>query len=141
MEIKIKITTPKGHAKVTEKRVRPFILKSKKPHEIYTNEEDNQIVWVIRGNVREINKITKNVNKFDMLVNLMLGRLARSRIVKNKMSKEGMEELTDMFINHTNIEVVKKATQEELDEDGKSWWQKVKEKFKKQGGDEDGTDK
>jgi hypothetical protein len=61
-------------------------------------------------------------------------------VIKNKIVKFGakkfgatdeqMDKLTDMFSNGTTIEVLTEASAQEIIDDGKSFWTKIKEKFR-----------
>ena len=140
MNIKISIKTPKGQASKTNERIKPMLLGRKwlvafdksKSFNTYVNEEDNEIIWDIEAPVKDCLRIQKNVSTFDALVSgVMENRLVKKAIHKNT-DEAGEAELKDMLQNQTSCEVIKKATQEEMDEYNKTWWQRVKEKFRKQ---------
>jgi len=129
MEIKILINTPKGQAKGTEKKLRPFLLGKNKPKELWTNEEDNQIVWIIDTDVRRAMKIQRNVMVFDKMMESVLNHKYVKGTIHKKLSKEDQAQLKDMLQNQTTVEVIKTYT----DEDNKrtSIWEKIKSKFVK----------
>lgn len=130
MEIKIRIRTPIGHAMSVEKKLRLFIIGSKKKLlETYVSPENDEFIWNIGGSVRDIISVQNNVNKFDMFVRKTLD----SKIVKNtlrkKLSPKDEKYLVDMLNNHTKIEIIKSATAFELVEENLTWWGRIKKKF------------
>jgi len=132
MKVKVLISTPKGQASGTEKKLRPWLIGSKKKltNIIRVSPEDDQIVWEIDSNIRTIMKIQRNVNRFDGIIQMMF----ENKMVKGamgKMKQEDQDQLKDMLNNHTKCEVIGKATAEEIIEDNKTWWQRVQEKWKK----------
>jgi len=133
MEIKIQINTPKGAAEKTAKRIEPYILGSKKKikHDIYINEEDSCIIWDVEGEPRKLQSINKNVAMYDKLVvNILNNKLVKKAFSKD-WSAEEWGEFENLLKNHTTINIVKRATAEELVEYYKTWWDRVKETFKK----------
>jgi len=132
MELKILITTPKGAATKTERQIRPYIIgKNKVNVDLYISPEDDQIVWHMTGNVRECMKAQKNVQLFDVIIK----RIFENKIIQRFVDKEDIPELENMLKNHTTVEVIKKATEQELQQEEEyknmTWWQKIKSKFKK----------
>jgi|TARA_R100000501_G_C2600176_1_gene97480 hypothetical protein len=105
MKLKIKITTIKGRAKKTEKKIRPFILGVRKPkvHKVRINKADNKIIWTVEDDVRRINKIHFNVLRFDSIMQRVLG----NKMLMKKVKPEQLKELKDMLMNHTKVEVIK----------------------------------
>lgn len=129
MKLKIHIRTPKGQATGTEKKLRPFILGKKKAHQLWVNKDDNQIVWEIEGTVRECLKINKNVARFDFITRKVFDSKMLKKTLRKKLEPGQEEELKDMLLNQTSVEVVKEATAQEMVEANKTWWEKVKETF------------
>jgi hypothetical protein len=125
MEIKIRIKTPKGCAKKTEGKLRMFLSGGYKPREIYTNEDDDELIWVFEGSVRKVMEINRNVSIFDSVIH----KIFDNKMLLRTLDKKDVPELKDMLLNHTTVEVLKTATLEEMDEDGKSFWTRVKERF------------
>lgn len=129
MEMKVLITTPKGAATKTEKRIRPHIIGNKKLKvDLWVSPEDDQIVWHMEGNVRDIMKANRNVAAFDNIVRMIFSNKTFKKLA---VEKKDLEEVENLLKNHTTVEVVKNATQEERDEMQKTWWDRIKEKFKK----------
>jgi len=132
MELKIKINTAKGSAAKTSHMIKPFIIGKKKvKHEIYVNKKDNQIIWNVEGHIRDLMSIQRNVNLFDSLMAGILNNKMVKKAGLRDLNPDQMKEFMDMIKNQTSVEVVKRATAEEEDEYNKTWWQRVKEKFKK----------
>lgn len=136
MELLIKIKTPKGQAKKVQHNLTWIIGVRKGKYTTWVNDEDNEVYWEIKDDIRRAHKIMKNVSKYDVLVEAILGNMqkvkkAYQKIVKKQPDKKEEEELRDLLMNHTKIEIVKSLTKEELDEYNKTWWQRMKEKLKK----------
>lgn len=131
MQIKILIRTPKGQAQKAEQKLRLFLLKTKKPTEVYTNDLDNEICWIIEGDPRYINKLQHKVTQYHSLMNMALNNKMVKSVIRKKVSKEGAEELYDMLINQTEVTVVKAATAEELAKNKESVFFKIKNLFSK----------
>lgn len=132
MELKIKITTPKGQAKATEKRLRFFILNKKDIHRVWTNEEDNEIYWEVHCDVRRAMKIQRNVAAYEHMIETVMHHKQFKKHGEKRLSKEDQAELKDMLENQTTIEIIKTATAEELvdEKNRKTFWQRIKETFK-----------
>ena len=128
MKTRIIIQTPKGQAKKTEKRLRKFILGRKESHKTMVNKLDNKIIWEVEGTPREIQKINKNVCKFDLIMKKILNSKMLKKAVRNKFSKEQEQELREMLQNQTKVEIIKEATAEEILKN-KSMWERLKEGF------------
>ena len=94
-------------------------------------EEDDEIIWEVEGNIREVMRVHRNLALFDKFVKGILDNKLMKKTMRSKLGEDDEKYLTDMLKNHTHIEVIKKASAEEIMEDGKSWWTKVKEKFKR----------
>jgi len=134
MITKIIVRTPKGQAKKTEKRIRWFLLGKKgriKTLNTYINDLDNQLVWEIDAQVRDIVRIHKNVLRYSVLIEMILNNKMMKKTLRSKLKPEGEEELKEMLLNQTTVEIMKQATTEELVEFNKTRWQHIKETFKK----------
>ena len=131
MITKILIRTPKGQATGMEKKLRPYLLGKNNPNSIHVNAEDNELVWEVEGSVKNIMKINRNVSLFDSVLKGAFNSRAVQKQVKKRLSIEDQEELNEMLFKHTEVEVIKQATAEEIVESNKTWWQNIKEKWKK----------
>jgi len=105
MKTKIKITTPKGQAKKTEKRLRVFLLGFKKPDKTTTNKEDTQIVWEVEGTPRKILKVQKNVYRFDNIMKMMFNNKMVKK-ARQKLKPGDEKSLKDMLMNQTKVEII-----------------------------------
>lgn len=132
MELKIKIKTAKGYAASTEKKLRPFILKSKSPSSIYISDDDDTIFWHIEGDIRDMLRIENNVNRFDMVFKAALQQVSRRKVVTKRLSKDGLKELMDLS-HDTTVEIVKRASAQEIIDSvsRETYWEWIKRKFKK----------
>ncbi len=131
MEVKILVRTPKGNASGSKKTLEKIFFIMHKPVESYVNEEDNELVWVVQGSIKQILKIQNKVALFDVMVKRTFdNKMVRKFIHKYADSEDDEKKLYEMLENQTTVEVVKLATQQEIDEDTKlTWWQKVKQKW------------
>jgi hypothetical protein len=134
MKLRIKISTPKGAAENTWNKFKAVlgIGKGKSTYEGYVNDSNDTIYIEVEGNIRECFRIMKNVNIFQH---------KKNEIIKNKLAQKGLKgmgatnkqltQLQDLFENDTNIEIVKEATAQELQEYNMTFWDKIKQKFRK----------
>lgn len=129
MELKIKIKTPKGHAKVTSERLdfRKFILGFRtKTKESYVNKDNSEIVWVLDVPVRKAISIQRRIASYGVMLKAVLG----NPVVK-KVMQPGQEKELDLLLQETKIEVIKNATAQELVEANTTWWDKIHTTWKK----------
>ena len=133
MQLLIKIKTAKGSASTTSNRIKPLILGIHKvKHDIYINDDDDEMVWNVEGSVREVMSIHRNLCRFDsMIKGILNSKLVRMAASKD-FTKDQWKELEELLKNKTSVEVVKKASAEELVEANTTWWQRIKKTFKKQ---------
>jgi 4-hydroxy-3-methylbut-2-en-1-yl diphosphate synthase IspG/GcpE len=129
--IKIRITTPKGQASATQKRLQPFLIGSKKKlvaFNTYINEDDSELYWEIETELRRAMKITRNAGMYKEMIQAVLGNKTVAKLIE---SPEQKQELTNMLNDQTKIEVLKEADANELVEYNKTFWQRIKDKWKK----------
>lgn len=127
MQIKVLIKTPKGNAKATEKKIRPFLVKSKEIHETRVNKADNQIVWTIDCTVKRALKIQKNVAYFDTIMKGVMNNKTLKKAVRSKLSDQDEKELNNMLSEQTSVKIIKQADAEELAEINKpGLWERIK---------------
>lgn len=136
MKVKIEIRTPKGNARDTERKIMPILIgeltKKKINIESYSNEEDDTIYWDIEGEARAIFKIIKNVYMYDHVIkNVFENKLMVKTIRQKLLKKEDEAILKEMLKNQTKVNIIKEATAAEMVEMNKTFWQRMKEKFKK----------
>lgn len=129
MQIKILIKTPKGQAQKAEKKLRLFLLKNKKPDSVYTNDLDNEICWVVSGNTRQITKLTRSVTQYHVMMNMALNNKMIRGLIRKKVGQKGADELYEMLINQTHVEVIKANDEEELSKNKNSVFYKMKNLF------------
>jgi|26BtaG_2_1085354.scaffolds.fasta_scaffold15743_3 hypothetical protein len=131
MEVKIIIRTPKGQAKGMEWKLRKVLLGKIKPKEMYVSKDDNELVWVVDAPSRRVTKIIRNVSFFDVTIRNIFENKALKKTLWKKLSAKDLKELEGMLKQQTEVEVIKNATAEEIVDEGKTWWQRLKEKFQK----------
>ena len=130
MRIQILIRTPKGQAAKTEKKIRSFILGMRKTMITDTNDDDNEIVWVLDCTPRDMQKVVKNVNMFHTIMSMAINNRVIRSIIKSKIDKNQQKELDEMLLNQTSVEIIKQARAKELANDSKSVFAKIKDLFK-----------
>ena len=106
MILKIKITTPRGGASETAKKIKPFLLGFNQPKYFSVDKEDKVITWVIVGDPRRCLQIQKNVQLYDFFVKGILNNKMVKKALRNKLKPEQEEELKEMLLNGTKIEIV-----------------------------------
>lgn len=133
MKVKAIIKTPKGQAKKTEGRIQNFILglKKFKSFKSYVNADDSEILWEIEDSPRTIIKISRNMALFDSIMSGVLNSRIVQKTLRKRLDGEDEQTLKDMLLKQTKLEVIKEATAEEIVDSNKSFWEKLKEKFKR----------
>lgn len=128
MKIRIEIKTPPGQATGTEKKLRLFLLgRMDKPQETYVSPADDCFYWEVDVSIKRALDIQKNVGRFQNLTNWVL----EQKMLKKAADKESdIKELQEMF-KQTQVRIIKQATADEIVEANKTFWQRMKEKFKK----------
>lgn len=118
MMLRIRIRTPDGYARSTEKKIKPFIIGNKgKMHKILTTKKDNQIIWIVDAKPRQYTKIIKNVAVYKtMITKIMSNKTVRKMA---KLTDEQKADLDHMLVDQTEIDVVKLKD-----------WEKIKKEFK-----------
>ncbi len=135
MELKIEVKTPPGMAHTTLPYLKDYIIGivrfGLKRVEAYTNEDttDDRIYIDIDATIRRCLKVQANVVRYHTIMEAVITN--KQVLRKAKLSKEDEAKLKDMLSNQTTVEIMKKVSQEEIDEFNKTRWQKIKEKFKK----------
>lgn len=130
MKIRLLVRTPKGQAKKAEGTLKT-VLGVKRNYNTYTNDEDNEIAFIIEDDSRRCFKIIDNAYKFHLLAREIGSRVVKNKIVgyATKLTQEQKEEFLDMLNRQTEVEYIKEATAEELARDNKSVFAKIKEKL------------
>jgi hypothetical protein len=135
MKVKINIKTPKGQASKVENQVEPFLIGPLTRKRIsllsYVSDEDDEIFWEIEGEARFLFKITRNVAMFDSYIDRLFNNVLMKRTMRKELTQEQQEEFRQMLKNQTKIKVIKEADASELVELNKTFWDRMKERFKK----------
>jgi hypothetical protein len=131
MQVKIKITTPKGQAKGTLNKLKPFLIGfNKVKHEAYVNQDDNEMYLECEGTPRQILNISRNANLYSSFVEQIFKKKVMGKgIADLAANKEDIMELENMLKEGTKVEVIKQASAQELVDNNKSMWQRMKEGF------------
>jgi len=138
MELKIKITVPKGYATSSNKdffemrMIKKLMFSKAKIKEEYTNVDGSEMFWVVEVNARNYITVTKNVYMYSNIVTGVFdNKHAKKALKRLSDSPEDYEKVTEMMKDGTKIEIVKKATAEEIFEANKSNWIRTKEWLEK----------
>lgn len=132
MEVKILINTPVGCASKTSNKIKMFLFGKKKAiKNVYINDEDSQMVWEIEGDLKTIMSIQKNVSKYDVFVSMLLNSKLVKKAINKYMREDQKEEIEDMLKNQTEVMIIKDATEDEKTIYNTTWWDNIKDKFKK----------
>lgn len=135
MIIKVMIKTPKGTATVNEKRVRQFILGTRRSRikiiNKYVDADDSTFIWEIEGPVKDILRIQKNVSRFDMVMRMVLDHKLMKKTLRKKLSEQGEAELKELLNDQTTVEIIKSADAAELVSANMTFWERVLKTFKK----------
>ena len=136
MEMKVRVRTPVGHAKVTSERIdiRHLLLIGTKAKikDRYISPDNDEFVWTIEVPVRNYHRVQRNLAIFSMGTYKILKGIAGSRIVK-KFMKEGQEEELDKMLRETKIEIRKQQDMREVVNEltKETKWQSIKNRFTK----------
>ena len=132
MRVKIKVTTPKGQAEGTSKKLKPWLIGfNKVKTETYVSPENDIIYIEVEGEPRRVLKVTENAHKYSLIINKVFEQKIMGKGIKDAVDPKDREELEHMLKEGTQVEVIKEATAEEIIEDNKSLWQRMKEKFRR----------
>lgn len=134
MEMKIIVNTAKGSAKKVYPYLRRYLIGVRKSgisrYNCWSNDSD-QIIIEVEGKVRGVMRIQKRVARFDSVFSQVMKNRKVRRVAGFVSDPTKEAEIDALLDNHTKMEIVKEATAGELDEHGKSFWVRMKEKFKK----------
>lgn len=130
-ECKLKVRTPKGQAKKAVGKIKWLVLGKVKTSEIYISKEDDEIVFFFDIPLRKLGKIHKNVAKFDFFVKAMLDNKLVRKTVRKHLKAGQEEDLKEMLLKHTEMELVSPLSPKEVREADETLWQRIKGKFRK----------
>lgn len=134
MKVTIEIRTPKGQAKGTVKKMKGiFMIASGAKCDTYISPENDMFYMRLEGTPKQILDVQKRVYMFDNLIKGVFNNRTIKLALKKMagMTKEQEIELKKLLDNQTKVSIIKEATLEEIQEDSKSFWTKIKERFKK----------
>lgn len=103
MELQIKISTPKGLAMSTGKKLKPFLLGlAIKPKSMESNEDDSQVTWVLDVDELKANALMKRMAGYQLIVKTALPYMKRFA-----NSRKDAQKLEKMLLEDTKLEFVK----------------------------------
>jgi hypothetical protein len=128
VKIRIQIKTPKGHAQDVEQSLRPWLLQLKRPDVTAYNDDDSEIGWILQCSPREYVRIRAGVNMFHKIMKDTLNNPLVKHFGINKLKSEKEKQtFREMINNQTEVEIVSEATAQELAENSKSVFSRLKE--------------
>lgn len=130
MEAKILIRTPKGQASGTKEKMRK-IIGIDKAADFYINDDtdDNEILYIVKGEPRRVMKVIKKAYLYPKIAQMAMDKkLMRDAMIKFS-SRETYDQVYDMMINGTTVEVVKYNDYLEELKKPKGVFQKIKDKL------------
>lgn len=133
MRLRIEVQTPPGQATGSERKLRAvFLGVLKRPANTWTSPDDSTFYWEIDATPKEYIRVTKNVGRFQGAMSYLFDKkLFRKTIEGLANKKEDVEIVRGMLIDGTRLHIIKEATAEELQADGRTFWQKMKDTFKR----------
>lgn len=133
MRIRLEVKTPPGQATGTEQKLRLFILgKLKKPATTYTSPDDSLFYWELDVSVKDYLRIGRNCTLFSSgMASALDKKLVRQSLTHLADKAEDLETLRQFLVEGTQLRVIKEATAAEIVEGNKTFWQRVKDSFKR----------
>ena len=137
MQIKIRIRTPPGQADMSIKEgklmlVKKLLLRKTTVKEEYVNKDNDTLIWVVETDPGNYLKICKKIGMYEGLVQTVFKNKIVDKAIKRLAdSPEDYQELKRMVKEGTKIDIIKEAIAEEIVEANKTYWDKIKETFKK----------
>lgn len=132
MQVVFKVKTPKGQATGTNEKIKKLIIGFNKVKvNTYVNEDDSEIFWECEGHIKHIMNIQRNLLRFDLMMKNVFEQKLMKRYASSNLKKEELEELEDMLRNQTTVELIKKATLDEVREYNETFFDKIKRTYKK----------
>ncbi len=107
MKIKIKIKTPKGNAQAIEKKIKFILLPRGLKHQLETTKEDDQIIWKVEDDPRKVMKLIRNVSMWDTIITGIFGSKLLRKVADRSLKDGSVEDLEEMLVNHTSVEVIR----------------------------------
>lgn len=105
--VKVRINTPDGYALKVEPRLRTVLIPigAKSRTEI---KGDNQILWFVDCNYKQLFKLQRSVLMFDRMAQNVFNNKVLNKLIKSNVNKpEDYDLLKDLFAHHTSVELVK----------------------------------
>lgn len=133
MRLRLEVQTPPGQAAGSERKLRVVLLGVlKRPEQTWTSPDDSTFYWEIDATPKEYVRVTKNVGRFQGAMSFLFDKkLFRKTIEGLANHKEDVETVRQMLTDGTKVNIIKEATAQELEADGRTMWQRVKDTFKR----------
>ena len=106
-QIKIRVITPKGKATSTNKFLGGWLLPFGVKATTEINASDNQILWLVNCNAKQLYKINRNVGTYDVIIkNIFESKMLKKRLPK-LLSEKDLKELKTMLKEQTKVEILR----------------------------------
>src|SRR3989338_6820220 len=112
MKVKIRIKTPKGNALGIYSKIKVFLIPLGMHPQVESNEENDTIILSIEGDPRKVQKIIKRVAMWDTLIRGVMENKGFRKMASRSLKEGSIEELDDMLMEHTTLEVIKDEEKE-----------------------------
>lgn len=134
MQVRILLTTPKGQARRTMQTLKAvtFVQRFLFLHgkiDFHANDEDTQVLLDCEGSPRVCFDLQKEVARFRATMLSVEGNKLVKKFINARSTEEERGQLHDMLVNGTRMEIVKQAEAEELAQDEKSLFARIREKI------------
>ena len=126
MEIQIDITTPPGQAKGFSDKLKAYLNISYNSNYL-VNDTNDRITLSLSSTPKKCYGLLNNIYKF----NFIAKKAANSFVMKPFVNTRKKQQELNRMLDDTKVSfiILKEPTAEELIEDNKSFWNKLKDKF------------
>jgi hypothetical protein len=138
----MQIETPPGQAQAASNTLTLVLLRTsghikKEDFKTYINETDDTILWEITCTPRQYVALTRATSLFmagtqNLWDNKLYQKMISSSVKSGDIAETDRERLHDLLTNQTKITIIKEADAQEIVASNKSFWERLKERFKKQ---------
>lgn len=122
------ITTPRGQAQQTEKRLRLFLLAMHKP--AATGYNETGFYWEIDCTPRVYLNLLRRIYLFENACSGLMDNKAFSKAAHALgASHTDYAKVREMLVKGTKVEIIKNAQANEIVDVGKTYWERIKKIF------------
>lgn len=130
MKLRLLITTPKGQARESAKKLQLFLLGVHKPASV--GYDESSFYWELDCSYKSYVALTKRVLLFQQMCNGVMEFKMFKKAAKGLGATDAqMLEVKGMLTDGTRVEIIKNAEAEEIISANMTMWEKLKAKFKR----------